>query len=161
LLSKPLSPLRPENPTPASWAVNADVRPKTAAVRPATSFLEDIASKRGKKAKEALDWYGAPYDPEEIDEQQINITLGRIAMIVLKDTASNLVGDLYGYITAPAFSDIESDDANRIAVLARKQQVDHCLAVSSIFVGLAPGSPEPGTEVIQHDVCVLLRYIGS
>jgi len=28
---------------------------------------------------------------------------------------------LCGYITAPAFSDIESDDANRIAVLAREQ----------------------------------------
>ena len=29
--------------------------------------------------KRRLDWYGAPYDPDDIDEQQINITLGRIA----------------------------------------------------------------------------------
>ena len=42
-------------------------------------FMEGIASKRGKKAKEALEWYGGPYDPDDIDEQQINITLGRIA----------------------------------------------------------------------------------
>jgi len=42
-------------------------------------------------------------------------------VIVLNDTASDLFGDVYGYITAPAFSDIESDDANRIAVLAREQ----------------------------------------
>jgi hypothetical protein len=42
-------------------------------------FMEDIASKRAKKAKEALEWYGGPYDPDDIDERQINITLGRIA----------------------------------------------------------------------------------
>jgi hypothetical protein len=42
-------------------------------------FLENIASKQSKKRKEALDWYGAPYDPDDIDEQQIAITLKRIA----------------------------------------------------------------------------------
>jgi hypothetical protein len=42
-------------------------------------FIENIASKRGKKAKEALEWYGGPYDPDDIDEQQIKITLGRLA----------------------------------------------------------------------------------
>ena len=42
-------------------------------------FIENIARKHGKKAKEALDWYGGPYDPDNIDEQQINVTLGRIA----------------------------------------------------------------------------------
>jgi hypothetical protein len=42
-------------------------------------FIENIARKNGKKAKEALDWYGGPYDPDDIDVEQINITLGRIA----------------------------------------------------------------------------------
>ena len=42
-------------------------------------FIESIARKNGKKAKEALDWYAGLYDPDHIDEQQINITLGRIA----------------------------------------------------------------------------------
>ncbi|MGO8922544.1 MAG: IS1096 element passenger TnpR family protein [Xanthobacteraceae bacterium] len=42
-------------------------------------FLDNIASKQSKKRKAALDWYGAPYDPDEIDEQQIVITLNRIA----------------------------------------------------------------------------------
>ena len=42
-------------------------------------FIENIARKNSKKAKEALDWYGAPYDPDDIDEEQINITLRRIA----------------------------------------------------------------------------------
>lgn len=60
--------------------MNADAHPRTAAGRPANfEFIESIASKRGKKAKEALEWYGGPYDPDDIDEQQINITLGRIA----------------------------------------------------------------------------------
>ena len=30
-------------------------------------------------SKTALSWYGAPYDTDEIDEQQIVITLSRIA----------------------------------------------------------------------------------
>ena len=42
-------------------------------------FLNNIASKQSKKRKAALDWYGAPYDPDEIDEQQIVIALNRIA----------------------------------------------------------------------------------
>jgi Plasmid pRiA4b ORF-3-like protein len=42
-------------------------------------FIENIAPKRSKKAKEALDWYGGPYDPDDIDAEQIKITLGRIA----------------------------------------------------------------------------------
>jgi hypothetical protein len=42
-------------------------------------FLENIASKQSKTRKAALDWYGRPYDPNEIDEQQIINTLSRIA----------------------------------------------------------------------------------
>jgi len=37
-------------------------------------FIENIARKNSKKAKEALDWYGGPYDPDDIDEEQINVT---------------------------------------------------------------------------------------
>jgi hypothetical protein len=40
--------------------------------------VKSIANKRGKKAKEALEWYGGPYDPDDIDEQQVKITLGRL-----------------------------------------------------------------------------------
>jgi hypothetical protein len=42
-------------------------------------FIENIARKSSKKAKEALHWYGGSYDPDDIDVEQINITLGRIA----------------------------------------------------------------------------------
>jgi len=42
-------------------------------------FLDNIASKQNKKRNAALEWYGAPYDPNEIDEQQIVATLNRIA----------------------------------------------------------------------------------
>jgi len=46
----------------------------------------------------------------------------RVGDIVhLGKTSAHFIRDVYGYITAPAFSDIESDDANRIAVLAREQ----------------------------------------
>jgi hypothetical protein len=46
-------------------------------------FLDAIAGPdRGngsKNKKEALTWYGGPYDPDDIDEDQIRITLNRIA----------------------------------------------------------------------------------
>ena len=42
-------------------------------------FLNNIASKQSKKRKAALDWYGGPYDPDEIGEQQIVTTLTGIA----------------------------------------------------------------------------------
>jgi hypothetical protein len=42
-------------------------------------FLENIAGKQINKRKAALKWYGAPYDPDEIDEQQIITNLNRIA----------------------------------------------------------------------------------
>lgn len=46
-------------------------------------FLDAIAAptkgKGSRKKKQALDWYGGPYDPDDIDEEQIRITLNRIA----------------------------------------------------------------------------------
>jgi hypothetical protein len=43
------------------------------------AFLDAVAGKGSRKKKEALDWYGGPYDPDDIDEPQIRITLKRIA----------------------------------------------------------------------------------
>ena len=42
-------------------------------------FLGNIGSKKAKTRKAALDWYGGPYDPDEIDEQKIVTRLKRIA----------------------------------------------------------------------------------
>ena len=42
-------------------------------------FLDNIASKQSKKRKAALDWYGRPYDPDDIDEKQIVAVLKVIA----------------------------------------------------------------------------------
>ncbi len=44
-------------------------------------FLENIASKQSKTRKAALDWYGGPYDPDEIGEREINRRLNRIANV--------------------------------------------------------------------------------
>jgi hypothetical protein len=38
-----------------------------------------FARKQSKKAKEALEWYGGPYDPDNLEEEQINVTVARIA----------------------------------------------------------------------------------
>jgi hypothetical protein len=42
-------------------------------------FLRKIASKQSKIRKAALDWYGAPYDPDDIGEEKIVTALGAIA----------------------------------------------------------------------------------
>ena len=42
-------------------------------------FLKNIASKQDKKRNAALEWYGAPYYPEEFDAQEIVAALNRIA----------------------------------------------------------------------------------
>src|SRR4051794_34698452 len=42
-------------------------------------FIENITSKRSKRAKETLEWYGGPYDPKDVDVEQVSITLGRMA----------------------------------------------------------------------------------
>jgi hypothetical protein len=42
-------------------------------------FLKNITGKHKKQRNAALDWYGAPYDPDEIGEQQIITALNRIA----------------------------------------------------------------------------------
>lgn len=41
-------------------------------------FLDDITSKQSKKRKAALDWYGGPCNPDEIDEQKIIAALKRL-----------------------------------------------------------------------------------
>jgi len=42
-------------------------------------FLNNIVSKQSKKRKAALDWYGVPYDPDEVGEERIVTTLNGIA----------------------------------------------------------------------------------
>ena len=41
-------------------------------------FLDKITAKQGKRRKAALDWCGGPYDPDDIDEQQIVMNLQSI-----------------------------------------------------------------------------------
>ena len=42
-------------------------------------FLDAIAKPKSKAGRDALDWYGQAYDPDDIDEEQITISLRRIA----------------------------------------------------------------------------------
>jgi len=44
-----------------------------------SDFIENIERPQSKKAREALKWYGGPYDPDEIDEEKILMALKRIA----------------------------------------------------------------------------------
>ncbi len=55
-------------------------------------FLASIAGpdkgKGSRKKKEALNWYGRPYGPDDIDEQQIQAALNRIARAARPRTSS-------------------------------------------------------------------------
>ena len=42
-------------------------------------FLSNIASKERRQRQAALNWYGGPYDPDEIDEQKILIAFKQIS----------------------------------------------------------------------------------
>jgi pRiA4b ORF-3-like protein len=37
-------------------------------------FIESITRKNSKKAKEVLDWYGGPFEPNDIDEEKLPLT---------------------------------------------------------------------------------------
>ena len=43
-------------------------------------FLDNIASKQSKNRKAVLDWYGGPYDPDDIEEKKIVAALKRLAV---------------------------------------------------------------------------------
>ena len=42
-------------------------------------FMENIGSEDSAERKSALDWYGGPYDPDDIDERKVITALRRIA----------------------------------------------------------------------------------
>ena len=46
-------------------------------------FLDAISGpdkgKGSRKKREMLTWYGRPYDPDDIDEEQVRLVLGQIA----------------------------------------------------------------------------------
>jgi len=44
-----------------------------------SEFLRKIASKQAKTRKAASNWYGGPYDPDDISEEKIITGLGRIS----------------------------------------------------------------------------------
>lgn len=67
-----------------AWATSSESAPEDCgSIHGYYEFLDDIAGpdkgKGSKRKKQALNWYGGPYDPEEIDEEQIRISLKRIA----------------------------------------------------------------------------------
>jgi len=76
-------------------------------------------------------------------------------LAVLNDAAAQFVGNIDGYIPAPAFSGIEGDDADRVAELALYQITDQRLTISGVFVSLAPRSAETA-KILQHEVSILL-----
>src|SRR4029077_2613158 len=100
---------------------------------------------------------GCPDSSTLVGLQKLDGRLRYLA--VFNNSAAQFVGNVDGYISAPSFSDIEGDDADRVAELALHQIADQRLAVSAVFVSLAPRSSEL-TKVFQHKVSVLLWPMG-
>src|SRR4051794_25489662 len=55
---------------------------------------------------------------------------------------AQLAGDILRNVFTPALGRIEGDDADRIAILARKQVLDDGLKISGLIVGLPPGAAD-------------------
>lgn len=80
IIVEQLEPAEPGTPYPRFLGGERRCPPEDCGGLPGYyDFLDNIASKQSKKRKAALDWYGRPYDPDNIDEQQIVIALKRIA----------------------------------------------------------------------------------
>src|ERR1700747_2476489 len=79
---------------------------------------------------------------------------GRLRYLaVFNNAAAQFVGNVDGYISAPSFSDIEGDNADRGAALGLHQIAYQRLA------GRAPCSADPA-KVIQHEVSIFRRPVG-
>jgi hypothetical protein len=81
-------------------------------------------------------------------------------LAVLDNATAQFVGDVHGYVSAPTFSGIEGDDADRAVEPALHQITDQRLPVSGAFIGLPPRFAETA-KIIQHKVSVLLRPMGA
>jgi hypothetical protein len=73
------------------------------------------------------------------------------APVVFDKSAAQLVGNIHGYVTGPAFGGIEGDDADRIFILPVEQVSDQRRAISSRFIGLTP-CPTERAKIVQHYV---------
>jgi hypothetical protein len=100
---------------------------------------------------------GCPDSSTLVDLQKLDSRLRYLAEF--NNAAAQFVGNVDGYISAPSFSDIEGDDADRVVELALHQIADKRLAISGILVSLAPRSAE-AAKIIQHEVSVLIRLMG-
>jgi hypothetical protein len=74
----------------------------------------------------------------------------RACMRKSRPSAAQLVGNIHGYVTGPAFGGIEGDDADRIFILPVEQVSDQRRAISSRFVGLRCGSK---AEKLDASIC--------
>lgn len=80
IIVEKLTPAEPGTPYPRFLGGERRCPPEDCGGLPGYyDFLDNIASKQSKKRNGALAWYGRPYDPDNIDEQQIVIALKRIA----------------------------------------------------------------------------------
>ena len=64
--------------------------------------------------------------------------------------SAELTGDVFRDIPRPALRGVETNDANRIAILAIRQICDDRFETGGIGVSFAPRLPDPAAEVVEH-----------
>ena len=80
IIVEKLNPAEPRVPYPQFLGGERRCPPEDCGGLPGyDEFLGNIGSKESKERNAALDWYGGPFDPDEIDEQKIVTKLNRIA----------------------------------------------------------------------------------
>ena len=72
---------------------------------------------------------------------------------------AQLAGDILRNVFRPALGRIEGDDADRIAILARKQVLDDGLKISGLIVGLPPSAADL-PKIIGNEIDRLVAVSG-
>ena len=75
-------------------------------------------------------------------------------------TLSDGVGDIGGRVPGPALDRIEDDNPDGVAVVAGDNEANDCLKIGFGLVGLAPGAPGAGAEVLEDEINVAVEAIG-
>src|SRR6516225_10112122 len=78
----------------------------------------------------------------------------------LNVASAQLLGDIHGHVTGPAFGGVEGHNADRMTILALHEVADQRLAVSLVHVGLTPSASKRAI-ILQHEIGVLVGRVGN
>ena len=86
---------------------------------------------------------------------QVKRDIALLQIAAMAQLSDNVRGDVFG----SPLGGVESDDADRIAVLTGKQVLDHRLEAAGLVVRLAPGAAD-FTEIVGDQIDGMVVIVG-